>query len=226
VVIFIPDIFGVDLVNTKLLADEWAANGWKVLLPDVLEGDAVPDSHLKAIAPNMRDKAQATLASKAVATAETAAALGPWIVKHREAVARPICEKFFDAVRADPATDKIIAVGFCWGARYAFLMAQEPSKVDVVIANHPSFVTDADLENVKTPSALLKGDHDDMCTDDALKGYESVLQKNMSADKVLLKIYPNAVHGFTVRGDDLVESEKKQKEDAAKVGMEFAKKFV
>jgi hypothetical protein len=42
----------------------------------------------------------------------------------------------------------------------------------------------------------------------------------------LLKIYPNAVHGFTVRGDDLVESEKKQKEDAAKVGMEFAKKFV
>jgi dienelactone hydrolase len=57
-------------------------------------------------------------------------------------------------------SDKIIAVGFCWGARYAFLMAQEPSKVDVVIANHPSFVTDADLENVKTPSALLKGDHD------------------------------------------------------------------
>lgn len=88
-VIFIPDIFGVDLVNTKLLADEWAANGWKVLLPDVLEGDAVPDSHLKAIAPNMRDKAQATLASKAIATAETAAALGPWIVKHREAGESP-----------------------------------------------------------------------------------------------------------------------------------------
>lgn len=39
-------------------------------------------------------------------------------------------------------------------------MAQEPSKVDVVIANHPSFVVDADLETVKTPSALLKGDQD------------------------------------------------------------------
>lgn len=39
-------------------------------------------------------------------------------------------------------------------------MAQEPSKVDVVIANHPSFVTNADLETVKVPSALLKGDQD------------------------------------------------------------------
>lgn len=47
VVIFISDIFGVDLVNTKLLADEWAGAGWKVLLPDFLEGDAVPHEHLK-----------------------------------------------------------------------------------------------------------------------------------------------------------------------------------
>ncbi len=47
VVIFISDIFGVDLVNTKLLADEWAGAGWKVLLPDFLEGDAVGHEHLK-----------------------------------------------------------------------------------------------------------------------------------------------------------------------------------
>lgn len=65
-----------------------------------------------------------------------------------------------------------------------------------------------------------------MCTDDALKEYADILRKNTSDDKVLLKIYPNAVHGFAVRGDDMVESEKKQKEDAAQVGMEFAKKFV
>lgn len=45
--IFLPDIFGVDLVNTKLLADEWAGTGWKVLLPDVFEGDAVGHEHLK-----------------------------------------------------------------------------------------------------------------------------------------------------------------------------------
>ena len=65
-----------------------------------------------------------------------------------------------------------------------------------------------------------------MCTDDALKELPDIAQKNVGDDKVLVKIYPNAVHGFTVRGDDMVESEKKQKEDAAKLGMEFAQKYI
>ena len=65
-----------------------------------------------------------------------------------------------------------------------------------------------------------------MCTDDALKELADIVKKNVGDDKVLVKIYPNAVHGFTVRGDDMVESEKKQKEDAAKLGREFAQKYI
>ena len=45
-VILITDIFGVDLVNAKLVADEWAGNGWKVLLPDFFENGAVPVEQL------------------------------------------------------------------------------------------------------------------------------------------------------------------------------------
>jgi hypothetical protein len=46
-VIFLSDIFGVDLVNTKLVADEWAGQGYKVLLPDLFDNDPVPHQHLK-----------------------------------------------------------------------------------------------------------------------------------------------------------------------------------
>jgi hypothetical protein len=46
-VVFLSDIFGVDLVNTQLVADEWAQAGFKVLLPDFFEGDAIPHEHLK-----------------------------------------------------------------------------------------------------------------------------------------------------------------------------------
>ena len=46
-VIFLHDIFGPDLVNTKLVADEWAGQGFKVLLPDLFDNDPVPDKHLK-----------------------------------------------------------------------------------------------------------------------------------------------------------------------------------
>lgn len=60
-----------------------------------------------------------------------------------------------------PHRNKIIAVGFCWGARYALIMAQSPSKVDVVIANHPSFVSKDDLKEIKdVPVAFFKGDKD------------------------------------------------------------------
>ena len=46
-VIFLSDIFGVDLLNTKLVADEWAGQGYKVLLPDLFDNDPVPHQHLK-----------------------------------------------------------------------------------------------------------------------------------------------------------------------------------
>jgi dienelactone hydrolase len=50
-VIFLSDIFGVDLVNTKLVADEWAGQGYKVLLPDLFDNDPVPHQHLKVSPP-------------------------------------------------------------------------------------------------------------------------------------------------------------------------------
>jgi dienelactone hydrolase len=37
-VIFIADIFGYELVNTRLVADEYAAQGFHVLVPDFFEG--------------------------------------------------------------------------------------------------------------------------------------------------------------------------------------------
>lgn len=46
-VIFLHDIFGPDLVNTKIVADEWAGQGFKVLLPDFFDNDPVPDKYLK-----------------------------------------------------------------------------------------------------------------------------------------------------------------------------------
>lgn len=37
-VIFITDIFGYELVNVRLVADEYAAQGFHVVVPDLFEG--------------------------------------------------------------------------------------------------------------------------------------------------------------------------------------------
>ncbi|ODN76293.1 hypothetical protein L202_06221 [Cryptococcus amylolentus CBS 6039] len=226
-VIFISDIFGIDLVNTKLLADEWAGKGWKVLLPDFFEGDAVPDSLLQAIAPNVRYQAESTTTSKTADGAKAGATMGPWLAKHREAVSKPLIEKYVQAVRSDPSTGKIALVGFCWGARYAFLLSQStsPARPDVIVANHPSFLTVDDVKPVKgVPVQVTKGDEDDIMSEEELDEVEKVLKENLGQN-VLVKRFPGAVHGFTVRGDMEDGQEKGQKEDAFKTNTEFVQKY-
>ncbi len=67
-------------------------------------GDNIPPTYLKDIVPNLRDQEKATLVEKAASTARAGAVLGPWLIRHREAVAKPIVDGFIKAVREDPAT--------------------------------------------------------------------------------------------------------------------------
>jgi dienelactone hydrolase len=39
-IIFLPDIFGI-YPNAKLLADEWAGQGYEVYLPDLFDGSPI-----------------------------------------------------------------------------------------------------------------------------------------------------------------------------------------
>ena len=82
-VIFIADIFGYELPNVRLLADEFAKNGLHVLIPDLFDGDYVPHDLLKAIVPQESDETPG-LVEAGVQKAKVAASLGPWVFKHRE----------------------------------------------------------------------------------------------------------------------------------------------
>ena len=43
--VFLPDIFGI-YPNAKLLADEWAGQGYEVLIPDIFENGPIPHDML------------------------------------------------------------------------------------------------------------------------------------------------------------------------------------
>jgi len=113
--------FGVKLPNAQLLADEYAEQGkFYVIAPDLANDDWIDHGLLKvsgyslllsltplhSIAPRKSDP-EPGMVEKAAGTAKVGAALGPWLVRHREGVTKPLVEKVLEHVRADSATGKV-----------------------------------------------------------------------------------------------------------------------
>jgi len=87
-------------------------------------------------------------------------------------VSRPLIDGFVNTVRMIPGTDKIGAIGFCWGGRYAILQAHGQEKtgegssiggVDAAVACHPSLVAiPGDFDPISKPLSLALGTRDSL----------------------------------------------------------------
>ncbi|KAI0369102.1 hypothetical protein BV20DRAFT_968278 [Pilatotrama ljubarskyi] len=42
-ILFLPDVFGISVVNHKLLVDDFAGNGFRTIIPDLSHGGARPE---------------------------------------------------------------------------------------------------------------------------------------------------------------------------------------
>lgn len=217
--IFLVDIFGYELPNTRLLADLYAKEGFYVYVPDILQGDPLPIDFLQSVEPPLKDKKQAGLIDTAKNTAIVGTTLPPWLLKHREAVTLPLVEKFVDDVRALPGTKKVGTIGFCFGGRYSILMAH--SKADAAYACHPSLVAiPGDFDPVTKPLSLAVGTEDSLLSVDQNNQIKEILDKKSSVPTEVVT-YDEQVHGFTLRGDFSSDKDKKAMDDALKQGVSW-----
>ncbi|KAF1824223.1 alpha/beta-hydrolase [Dissoconium aciculare CBS 342.82] len=237
-IVFITDIFGWELKNTRLLADNYARAGFTCYIPDVLEGDALPHDFLDTVEPNLAAREKLSLADKALNTAKVGTTFGPWLIRHREAVARPLIENFIRSVRMIPGTDKVGAIGFCWGGRYAILAAQKPfsgaegAGIDAAYACHPSMVSiPADFEDIVVPVSFALGEKDSLLGEKEIGQIREVMAKKEmgmtnQASVSEIVVYPEQIHGFSLRGDWSSEKDKKAMDDAEKQGINWFNKHL
>lgn len=179
------------------------------------------------------------MTEKATSTASVGVTLGPWLVRHREGVARPLIENFIDKVRYIPGTNKVGVIGFCWGGRYAILAAHkefssaEGKGVDAAYACHPSLVSiPADFDPVAVPLSLALGDKDSLLGEYEVKQIKEVVEakrdgkqgERLEASEV--RVYEDQVHGFALRGDWSSEKDKRAMDEAEKQGIEWFRKYL
>ena len=106
------------------------------------------------------------MVDKAKNAAIVPATLGPWLAKHREGVSRPLIDGFVNTVRMIPGTNKIGAIGFCWGGRYAILQAhgQDKSGKGIDIGGVDAAYAVSQFSELCFPVQSCVSSHDTFCS--------------------------------------------------------------
>jgi dienelactone hydrolase len=235
------DIFGIPLINNRLLADAYAKSGdFLVYLPDFFKGDPVPLSTADVLLP-VDAKKQSTFAKYGGLLA-SAPQFVMWMTRHKAGPTEKVCMDFMAALRrATPSNQKIGMVGTCWGGKYALQAGLERNMIDVdgkkvplvdaVCVLHPSnLVLDDDVATIVVPASYGWG-VEDQGVSFAQKGkveeaHARLLKEGRKIPEQEHRVYTPGRHGFSVRGNPEDPEEKKALEDSYKQVMDWMERWL
>jgi dienelactone hydrolase len=127
-VVIITDVIGHKFINAQLIADQFAANGYFVVMPDLFHGDPAPLNR-----PADFD-------------------LGSWRAKHGIERVTPVVQAALKELKKQGAK-KIGGVGYCFGAKYV-VRHLKPGEIDAGYCAHPSFVEDHEVKDMQGPLSI------------------------------------------------------------------------
>jgi dienelactone hydrolase len=206
-ILFLPDVFGAELINARLLADDFAANGLKTIIPDYLEGDAIPADAL--------NKGNFDLPS--------------WLAKHGPEKTRPPLDKVVEALKLQGVLD-FAATGYCFGGRYTFDLAFD-NIIKVSVVSHPSLLkVPEDLEKYistsKAPLLINSCPVDTQFPPESSAQADEIFGNGKFAPGYKREYFEGCSHGFAVRGDMSDPNAKAGKEGAFKAAVEYILKYL
>lgn len=177
-----PDIYGVDLINTKLIADRLAKDlNLSTYLIDTFFGDSMPEPGT----PGAPD-------------------LAVWLKGHGPEKTLPILEKVIKHL-TEKGIERFAAVGFCFGGKYVMTTSQK-NWIHVAVASHPSLWKIPEdlhllLENSQVPLLVNSCETDQQYPIESQKITDEVLGDDKYKPGYKRTYYPGATHGFGCRAD-------------------------
>lgn len=189
VLYFFTDIFGIALINNRLLCDLFAEKGFYVIMPDLFDGDAIPED---AMNPGKH--------------VDFGALLAAWGVNHSVANIDPIIAKVVKQIRADYSPKFSASVGYCFGAKYTVRLLAEDGVLQSAGIFHPSRITMEEVEAIKGEGQTLficSPDNDGSYTKELRSKTEDHLKVLADSTGFRYKtvLLHGVGHGFAVRGD-------------------------
>lgn len=202
-VVLLTDIFGLPLVNCKLLADrlsnELQCDVW---VPDYFTGG--PPFKVEELDPLVPHKAGDSIGF--TRTLRFIALIFPRLHRlfaNRASVVDPKIDSFIAKIRDDKKYDKVGAVGYCFGGSAGIRLGSR-SLVDSLVIAHPGICTIEEIRAIKVPTAWVCAEDDSTFNakirEEAERAFASRKDKPEFKDYEF-KVYKGTAHGFAARPD-------------------------
>lgn len=174
VIIIMCDVFGPVYQNSQLIADDYAKNGYLVVIPDILFGDYVPASGL-------------------VGTIQE------YLGRHTVEATEAIAEKSYEWVKSNTKAKFIGTLGYCFGAKYSVRLIDGKKDVDAASIFHPSFVSMEEVAAIKKPLYIHAAEEDNIYPENLRRDTEDKLKEIGAV--YYQTLYCKTTHGFACRSD-------------------------
>ncbi|KAI1759204.1 alpha/beta-hydrolase [Hypoxylon sp. FL1150] len=189
-VLYLTDVFGIQLLENKLLADSFGRAGYLTVAPDMFNGTPAPGDINGQPDFNVTE----------------------FLAIHSPEETDPILATAVDFMRTELGVTKVVVTGYCFGGRYVFRMLAEGKGVDVGFAAHPSLLEDVEISAITGPASIAAADADDMTPAERRTQIEALLLE--TGMPYTLALYGGTSHGFGVRANVTDPKQKFGKEEA------------
>ncbi|PYI01414.1 dienelactone hydrolase family protein [Aspergillus sclerotiicarbonarius CBS 121057] len=198
-ILFLTDAMGHRFINAQLIADQFAANGYLVVMPELFHGDPIPINYGADFD------------------------IWGWYKKHLPPRVDPIVEAVLEEMHTTLGCQRIGGVGYCFGGKYVcrYLKA---GKLDAGFIAHPTMVEVDEVKGIEGPLSIAAAIIDPVFTTAKRHESEEILARLDIPFQI--NLFSDVEHGFAVRCDLSEPRQKFAKEKAFEQAVAWFDEYV